>query len=221
MQITHEEAHRLIQLGADKPLDSQKRLVLAAHLKDCEACRDYAQGIQEVESILIPIMKKQWKRTPITLSIGVLTAKTNSRTIPNSILVTRSAIVVVVFAAFFFSAWQFVISGNQTSNPLPAGILPVPTPSVSSTQTRDTIQSCKQIYYTVQEDDTLTSIADQFSTSAEQIMVANHLRLEILNRGMELIIPNCNFTPTGTIHPTRLATIFTPTMHRPNATPSG
>ncbi|SRR6266496_5169379 len=221
MQLTHAEAHRLIQLSSDERLDSQQRMLLSTHLSDCAECRDYAEEIKEVEGILVSVLKRQWNlRQPIPLSIGVLVAKRNSRATSN-ILVTRMAMITVVFIAFAFSAWQFIVAGNQAAGRLSAGVPPVPTPSVQSTRTESMLQSCKEIYYTVQENDTLENIADRFSISKEEIIAVNHLQSETINIGMELILPGCKLTPTGTIHPTRLATIYTPTINHIASTPSG
>src|SRR6266498_4252643 len=127
MQITHEEARRLIQFSLDQMLKPQEKNRLQIHLEACMECRTFFDDIKEVEHLLLPTMLRQWNRQPIPLSIEVIT-KRKSQLHSSIILATRTAIISIVFAAFVFSAWQFTQSGKQTSNPLPIGVLPVPTP---------------------------------------------------------------------------------------------
>ncbi len=211
MQVTHEEVRKLIQLNADNALDMQARTVLSAHLRDCLECRTYAEEIKEMEMILVPVMKRHWNVQPIPLSLGVLVAKGNSKTQTGIILATRLAAIGIVFLTFVFSAWQLALSGRQTTGPLPVGMLPVPTPSVQSTSTRAASPNCTGTLYSVQENDTLASIAQHFAVSEEEIMAINGMKTETVTTTMELMIPNCNSTPTGTVNPTAFSTTYTPT----------
>src|SRR3970040_1561526 len=111
MQITHAEAHKLIQFNADRSLTMQEKITLSIHLKDCLECRTYAAEIKEVESILLSAMRRQWNLQSIPLLIDAISAKRNSRIQTNMILATRTAAIGVVFLAFIFSAWQFTLSG--------------------------------------------------------------------------------------------------------------
>jgi hypothetical protein len=221
MQLTHEEAHRLIQFNLDDALDLQGKTMLSAHLKDCIECRIYAEEIREVGSILVPVMKRHWNLQPIPFSISALNVKRNPKIQTSTMLATRTAVIGVVVLMFIFSVWQFAISGRGSSAPLPVRVLPVPTPSTQSTSTKIMFQNCDGIRYTVQENDTIESIAYQFLTSKEDLMAANNIRTETVSTGMELIVPICNFTPTGTIHPTLLATTYTPPMRPTTFTPDG
>jgi LysM repeat protein len=221
MQITHEEAHKLIQFNVDEALDAQQKSTLFAHLKDCIECRAYAEGIQEIESILLPVMKRRWNISPIPLSIQAILARKTSRAQANIILATRTAAIGVVFLALMFSAWQFALSGGQVSSPLPVGsILPVPTPSAQSTSTKSmSPNNCGEVRYVVRESDTLESIAHRFLVSKEVIVVANRLKTEAIHPAMELIIPICGSTPVGTV--TLFSTTYTPSISPVASTPSG
>lgn len=210
MQITHEKAHKLIQFNADNALNSQEKLVLSAHLQDCIECRNYAKEITEVESVLLPVMKRQWNIQPIPLSIATIQRKRISKIQASAILATRIVAIGAVLLGFIFSVWQFTMSGGGESTPLPASVLPVPTPLTQSTSTKITLPNCDGMLYIVQKNDTLESIAYQFATSREDLMAANNIQTEAIDTGMELLIPVCNFTPTGTIHPTILATTYAP-----------
>lgn len=223
MQITHEEAHQLIQFSMDQTLKPQEKNILQTHLRDCLECRSFAKDIQEMEALLVPAMQKHWNLQPAPLSVEALTGKRKTRLQPNLILVTRTAIISIVFAAFVFSAWQFAVSNVRSATPMPMGVFPIPTPSGQSTSTKTSFGNCEEIIYQVQENDTLESIAAQFSVSKDKLMAINNLSAESLNPNMDLLIPICNSTPTGTVHPSTLTTTFTP-LTEPTAavsTPSG
>jgi LysM repeat protein len=210
MQITHEEAHRLIQFSMDQALKPQEKNILQTHLDDCMECRSFAKEINELEALLFPVMQKHWNLQPAPLSVEAITGKRNTPLQPSLILVTRTAMISIVFAAFVFSAWQFTVSNGRSATPMPVGVLPIPTPSGQSTSTKISFPNCEEVIYQVQENDTLESIAAQFSVSKDKIVAINNLSSETLNTKMELLIPICNSTPTGTVHPSTLTTTFTP-----------
>jgi LysM repeat protein len=221
MQITHPEARKLIQFGMDRMLKPQEKNTLQIHLEDCVECRTFAEEIREVSNLLQPVMRKHWNIQPIPFSIETITSKRKSQLQPKMILVTRMAIISIVCAAFVFSAWQFILSGKQTSDQLPVGVLPVPTPSSQSTSTKTSVQNCEGIKYQVQESDTLESIAAQFSIAKYKLMAINNLSAETVPIKMELLIPICNSTPTGTVHPSTLTITFTPLIRPTTSTPGG
>ncbi|HLO32725.1 MAG TPA: LysM peptidoglycan-binding domain-containing protein [Anaerolineales bacterium] len=221
MQLTHQEARRLIQLKADDALNSRENMALSVHLQGCLECQTYAEEIKEVESLLLPLLKRQWNSQPAPLSISTIAAKRFPKIPASAILATRTAMVAIVFVAVVFSAWQFIAADSQIPNLSPVGILPVPTPSAQSTSTKIMLQKCPETLYHVQENDTLESIANQFSISKEDILAINGLKSETLNTSMKLIIPVCGFTPTGTLNPTRLTTTYTPLTDHSTSTPGG
>jgi len=210
MQITHEEAHELIQFGMDQTLKPQEKNSLQTHLNDCIECRSFAKEIHELETLLLPAMRRHWNLQPAPLSMEAVTSKRKKQLAPSLILVTRTVIISIVFAAFVFTAWQFTVSNSRASTPMPVSVLPIPTPSGQSTSTKISLQNCEETTYQVQENDTLESLAAQFSVSTDKIMAINNLGTETINAKMELLIPICNSTPTGTVHPSTLTTTFTP-----------
>jgi len=221
MQITHEEAHKLIQFGMDQTLRPQEKNILQTHLDDCMECRSFAKEIHGVETLLLPAMRKHWNVQAAPLSMEAITSKRKTQLQPSLILVTRTAIISIVFAAFVFSAWQFTVSNSRAATPMPVGVLPIPTPSSQTTSTKITFQNCEEVIYQVQENDTLESLAAKFSVSKDKIMAINNLGTETINTKMELLIPNCNSTPTGTVHPSTLTTTFIPLTGPPTSTPGG
>lgn len=219
MQITHEEAHKLIQFNIDDALNPREKTKLSAHLQECSKCRGYAEEIKEVESILLPVMKRQWNLQPTPLSVATIQIKRISKIQTSIMLATRTAVVSAVLLGFIFSVWQFTMSGGGASPPVPVSVLPVPTPLTQSTSTRITRSNCAEMLYVVQENDTLEGIAYQFATSKEELMATNHMEAATVKTDMELIVPVCNLTPTGTIRPTILATTYTPSIHPATFTP--
>jgi len=223
MSITHEQAHQLIQLHRDRILNTQEVTTLSAHLRDCNECQAYADEIKEVETILVPIMKRQWNAQPIPLSIAALVGKSLPiRT--NRLLTMRTAAFSLIFMALFFSVWQFVLSIPTASSQMPQAIPPVPTPSIFTAQSPSaqlTLEGCALLLYVVQEHDTLAGIASQFSVSDVMIMELNQIEMEAIHPGMELMIPLCDFTPTGTSHAATFTTTHTPILYLTTSTPGG
>ena len=223
MQITHEQAHKLIQLNIDQALSAQETVELSAHLRDCLDCRSYASDLKEVEHLLFPFLKRQWHRRPIPLSITALT-EGSLKTQASSLLATRTAAIGLIVVALFFSVWQFLFSGSVVLGQVPHHVPPIPTPSVhtaSATNVSASLENCKSVLYTVQRNETLAEIAIQFSVSQEEIMELNHLKAAIISPSMELIIPLCNFTPTGTVHPATFTITYTPITKPTTSTPGG
>jgi len=220
MQITHEQAHILMQRKMDQALNSLDAESLSAHLQTCSDCQQYANEIKEVDRLLFPMLKKQWNRQPTPLLVAALLG-TSQKTSTITLLTIRRLAVSFAALALFFSAWQFITAGPSAFSQLPQMIPPVPTPSTISTDTLVTLENCEMAVYTVQANDTLSGIADRFSVSAEEIMKLNQLRMEVVQPAMKLVIPLCNFTPTGTVHPATFTTTYTPVIQTITFTPDG
>lgn len=220
MQITHEQAHQLIQLNLDNVLNPEQSATLFAHLRDCLDCQSYANELKEVEALLYPVMTQRWTDQPAPLSIPVLMGKSKqSSTV--TFLTIRKAAMVLVLVALFFSAWQFVSSGPIIASPVPLAVPLVPTPSSPTAQLTSATEKCEMRAYSVQRDDTLAGIAARFSVPAEEIMAVNGLRTKALEPAMELLIPSCDSTPTGTVRPATLTTTYTPILASTTSTPDG
>ena len=221
MSITHEQAHKLIQWNMEHMLNARETASLSAHLRACSECDAYASEINEVAKLLPALMKKKWSAQPAPLSIPVLVgSKEIVRT--STSLTMRTVAFSLVVMALFFSAWQFMLSGPASSPQLPVQVPPVPTPSTQraqSTSTEITLENCETIVYAVGEMDSLASIAAQFSVSEDTIRGLNHLPTEYLSPSMELLIPICNFTPTGTFHAATFTTTYTPRSIATTSTP--
>jgi LysM repeat protein len=221
MQITHEEARRLIHLASDEQLKVHQKGMLESHLASCAECKNYADSIHNMESILQPLLQKQWAQRPIPLPIAALISSPNDRSPNINLLATRIAAIGMMFAVFMFSAWQLASLKPNTAGPALPSNPPIPVSSTSTLLISATAQTqtCEKVSYIVQGNDTLASVAYRFSTSKREIMIANTMKSETVIKGTELIIPVCNFTPTGTINP--LTTTFTPILRTITSTPGG
>ena len=196
MQITHEEARRLIQFNADQALIGVERNLLEDHLKSCLECRRYADSIQKLETVLGSSMKKKWTQTPLPHTANLGVKSKNSILTHQIFLATRIAAMGLLCIAFLFNIWQFTSSDQDKPNPS-SSVPPVPTPSIRSTTTQLVRQDCVRTLYSVQEGDTLESISVQFSIPAKEIVNVNQLKENTLFASMNLIIPTCSSTPAG------------------------
>jgi hypothetical protein len=221
MQLTHEQAQQLIQLKSDELADVAQNAALSAHLQHCSDCQAYAREINEVENTLTRLMKRQWNRRPAPLSMSLLAQGSPLGQVSSSFLTMRTAAISLIFAGLFFSAWQFVSANRSTLSPAPLVVLPVPTPSGSSTSTSTTLEGCELMLYTVGEGDSLASIARRFSVSEEELLAANGLTAGPIGASVQLLIPICQFTPTGTVHPATFTSTLTPAEGPATSTPGG
>ena len=216
MQITHAEAHRLIQYDLDRTLDPEKQKSLLAHLQECEDCRGYADGMRDIENQLRQVMNKQWNLSPLPLSIDSIKTRINLPRGAHNLFQLRTALVSMVLVAFSFFIWQLTSTSYHPSEQIPSTILPVPTPSTQLSTASLASPTCEWTLHKVEASDSLESIAFQYSVSKQDIMTFNGMDSELIDESMEIKIPHCNVTPTMTAHwPTRTLTpkldIFTDT----------
>lgn len=220
MQISHKEARKLIQLDFDQMVGAEQKKILRSHLESCLKCREYANSIHRMASILTPLMHRKWNHPHAPLPVSAILPGKSSMRSEGMVLATRIAVAGVMAVVFLFSIWQVTNSSVGPVNTLTTGnIPPVPTPSPPLTHTATKSQACPHMIYLVQRNDTLDAIAIQFNVAKEEIMIANNMKNEILVSKAELIIPICNSNPTETVRP--LTGTFTPLTSPTIATPSG
>lgn len=212
MQINHDEARRLIQFDSDHPLNSDQRGILTSHLQECDGCLAYAVRMEDMENTLQHVMRKQWNLQPLPLPIGFIRSQNVFKRSIDNFFTLRTSLVSITIITFMFFIWEFAITTRNSSEQAPLSILPVPTPSIQLSTASAVLPKCNAIIYKVKRDDTLASIAQQFSVSVEEIMSYNNMRTEILYESMELGIPQCSTTPTGTARTPTAAQTFTPIL---------
>lgn len=216
MQISHTDAQVFLQRRADHLLDRTTEQDLNEHLNTCATCHNYASQLNEIENAVHSIMHRRWNQLSPPLAMDALLKKSNQAK-ARLLVIMRMSMVGAAVLLFVFMGWQFSSSRILTNNQMPYSALPVPTPSTIHTATLQSATDCSQIRYTVQDQDTLEIIADQFSTTREGILSLNQLDHENIHTGMLLLVPDCNATPTGTILPPTVT--LTPEHNRSTNTP--
>lgn len=95
------------------------------------------------------------------------------------------------------AACDTLIAGNTLLIPQPT---PTASPEPSSTPnpSQATEQACEKVDYTVQESDTLSSIAATYNVTMETIKEYNGLLNDVVYAGFPLTIPLCNRVAPGT-----------------------
>lgn len=200
MQITHAEAHNLIQLNLDRALNTEKQRLLSTHLQECKTCRAYADRMVNVETMLRQMMNKQWDQPPLPLSLDSLRSQNFIQKRANSLFGLRTVLASTILVAFAFFMWQLTTTVYRSSEQFPSSVLPVPTPSSQFGTASLESSQCEWSLHKVETFDTLESIAFQYSVSKEEIMTFNSMTSELVYESMELKIPQCNVTPTKTAH---------------------
>jgi hypothetical protein len=220
-QITHEEAHRLINFKADQSLDADTGPILESHLNGCVECKRYASELDELENLLRK-MKRSLNLRPTPLYFDQVSHQSKGTVFGflNNVLVTRITTMVAGFIVLAVAAWQF-LSANVVSPTTPYTAIPIPTPSTYLTSTNANILflNCGYFSYQVQAGDTLDSLALRFSIPKETIMDFNGMKEENINPAMQIRIPTCEHTPTVTIDATNSTITITPQFEPITPTP--
>jgi len=228
-EITHQEAHSLLQAAADQILKPGERSTLDRHLSKCQECSEYANNLSALETGLRTVFHAHLDRyKPAKLDLQTITRPTLAKLIWSSLFGPTGALGKVVIVAVLLLGY-FVVSNligiqNPIANYETATILPTPnefssansqspTPSAQYTLTGLMSQACKTVTYYVQESDTLERIAIQHGISQESILEYNLLKSNTVYTGMELVIPLCNSTPSHTA--TIPKNTITPTTTQP------
>lgn len=222
MQITHEEAHRLIQFNTDDALKMKEKMVLLEHMQACAECRAYAQSLTEIESILRPLLQKNWNKQPLPLSMTSILRRRNQGVAEGALLATRMVVIGIICMGFLFSVWQFTVTAQATPAVSAFSVPPMPTPSTQNISITSTSNHCAVQPYVVQNNDTVESIAQRFSVSKNELLIANNLSSEspsLLTTGRQILIPTCTSTPTGTLNASTIT--YTPSRQVITSTPGG
>jgi hypothetical protein len=216
MDLTHAQAREMIQFDADSALSADSLRVLKSHLASCNACRRYAESIHAMEIHMRRAMGKRWNLRPAPLAMDAIR---NSKSPQHNLVATRFAVITSAILMIVVVTLGIANAAKIDGNPQARLSVPlIPTPSLRTTNTSPV---CEQIRYQVQPDDTLESIADQFSIPVNDLLDANHIRTGTVTSGTELIIPLCSATPIGTVHPPTFTTTITPLFETLSHTPDG
>ena len=213
--ITHRKAHMLLQAAADRRITPDETLALNTHLEKCKECRDYANGLTDLEAGLRKALHAQWDPQQPRLDPQAIIGPTPAKLIwLNALGLTQSmgkvTIAIVLLLGYIVLANHFGIQihnlNNETPTNLPtpnevvlsSNVSPTPSAPNQLAMTKLTMQDCDVITYIVQATDSLESIAIEHGTSKELIMEYNNLATDIVSTGMKLFIPMCGNTPSQT-----------------------
>jgi LysM repeat protein len=124
----------------------------------------------------------------------------------------KVTLIAALFVGYFVIVNLVGIRGLSSNNetatvlPTPNGLVSnaatSPTPSMQTTLTDLALPACKTVYYVVEQNDTLESIALRHGVTKEEILAFNpydiNLTANTLFSGMSLRIPVCEGTPART-----------------------
>jgi LysM repeat protein len=212
-QITHEEARALIQFNLDQAPASDKEIPLREHLSECARCEAYEEELLRMETDLRRALRQRWKIRP-SLELRKILSKGRSERQIKRALAYGLSVAALLFGALIFAR-------TETASPSPTTVIafPVPTPSTFWTRTSAPIQDCALIKYTVQEGDTLESVALRFSVPKEEIIAFNGMESESVQIGARIVIPLCDRSPTGTIYVPSSTNTIAPSFEPTTSTP--
>src|SRR5262245_46121736 len=115
MQITHAEAHKLVQYNLDRALNSEKQRTLLSHLQECDECKAYADGILDMENILRHLMNKKWQYSPLPLSLDSIRPHNGFSKRTYSLFSLQTALIGLILVAFSFLILQLRATMNDPS----------------------------------------------------------------------------------------------------------
>lgn len=188
-------------MRSDHGLNVTDQAQLRSHLLECKVCAAYANQLSEAEKSLRNVMKQKWNAHPLPHNKDIILSKVNSnKWYPSAFLSTRRALIGTTIVLFGLVLWQFGLThGNQNSGvDLRSAVIPTPATALIES-TANSLNECATTSYVVEKNDDLESIANKFSVSKETIININNLKSKTPLPHSQLQIPDCTFTPTGTV----------------------
>lgn len=213
--IAHQKFLALMQVAADAPLRPEEQMALESHLAECNDCRSRAQSLDELQDGLRRVMQQQWNVRSKPLSAAAIKARSRRTIAQNH--------VASMFGKFAFipmlALTIFMVLTAKMSNPQKASLTVSGTPSMamliprppSLTVAKAHTQTCRQISYSAQENETISGIAIKYNVTRESIASYNRISSDRLDAPRLLIIPICERTPLeNTTTPTASNTVTIP-----------
>lgn len=201
-ELAHQKFHTLLQVAADQALRPEEQIMLDRHLSECVECRKYAQGLDQLQDSLRRLMQQQWNVRSTPLRVEAIKARSHRTITHNHFAAAFSKFAFIpMLALTIFMVLTIKTTNPQKSSPsvalsgTPSMALLIPKPPASITAVKLRTQTCKQVTYSAQENETLSSIAIKFSVPEESIAAYNGISGDRLNAPLTLIIPICEHTP--------------------------
>ncbi len=229
--IAHQKFQTLLQVAADQALRPEEQLILDRHLSECGECRNYAQGLDRLQDDLRRMMQQQWSVRSKSLSAEALKARANRTVTQRHVASAFGKFAFIpMLALTIFMVMTIKMTNPQKTSPAldmtlsgtPSMALLIPRPPASITVAKAHTQTCKQVTYMAQANETLSGIAIKYGVSKESIAAYNGLSVDKLDAPRTLIIPICEHTPLETTTtPTVPNTMSAPFDGQVNPSPRG
>jgi hypothetical protein len=204
---THQKFQTLLQFAADQPLAREEQRMLDRHLAECSECRKYAQGLHEIEYGLQRVMEQHWNVPNRPISVAAIKSRANQTTVQHRTVATfgKFAFIPMLALTLFMVMTARMINPQKASSGLyvtlsgtPSMVMIVPRPNASASNTLAKMQTCKQVTYMAQQNETLSGIAIKYGVSKEAIASMNGLSTDKFETAQMLLIPICPNTPVET-----------------------
>lgn len=195
-RLTHQQAQRLLHAKTDHALSTKETAVLQTHLTTCLVCQNYAMELTTLENRIRRVLHAHWPPSrPITdplIAVQTYSRKTHMNQ-PSlrfaGTLLTAVLLLLTLTGILTFLLPELSSLPTSQLTTTPEITAPNPTPLRPEENTPPEIAQ----QYTVQNDDTLWSIAEAFGLQPETILWANEMQLfdnaDFLQPEMILTIP--------------------------------
>jgi len=216
-EITHDKAHALLDVAADRSLGLSDQARLDAHLAACQECRTYAGRLADLENGLSRTLHAKWDKFRPDLNLQAIQNPSPAKLVWYNFFSQTNALGKVAIMATLLLGYivminlvgiRVPITDNETPTALPTPnsftmtLASSPTLLARSASVDSTSLACELVVYIVRENDTLESIAVQHGITVKEILAYNDqdadLTANALFTGMELVIPQCEGGPTRT-----------------------
>lgn len=203
-EIAHQKFQSLLQIAADQSLRQEEQRMLDQHLAECAECRKYAQGLDQLQDGLRRVMQQQWNVRSGLVSAEIIKTRSVRRIPQNHFAAAFGKFAFIpMLALTIFMVMTIKMSNAQKNTPglnmtmsgTPSMALLVPKPPASITISKMHTQTCKQVMYAAQENETISGIAIKYGVPRESIVTYNGLTGDTLDAPLMLIIPICERTP--------------------------
>jgi LysM repeat protein len=147
----------------------------------------------------------QWDTVCVVCEATVNVVPMPSIPLPASVLVGVMALLLLAFAAWAYQPWSLLAALPTPTRSALGVVTPTPAAAITPTSTGTNVPAIVStprtitVTHTVQQGETLISIAKQYGTTVEAIMKANDLISLAIYVGQELLIP---VPPDGAPTPT-------------------